>query len=83
MEKIHNGGDNPHRMPLMISKEMALKWLDNSTSEDEIKEILDYKISAEELTAHPVFTVRGKNKLTGPEIIEPYNWEGYTLELDC
>jgi putative SOS response-associated peptidase YedK len=83
MAKIHNGGDNPERMPLMIRRDQAMKWLDPATDENSIKEILGYKIPAEELTAHAVFTVRGKNKLVGPEIIEPYEWDGYRLELGC
>lgn len=81
MEKIHNGGDNPHRMPLMLGKKQVDQWLDNSCSEAELQEVLNYKIPEGDLKAHAVFTVRGKNKLPGDDVIKPYDWPGYSLVL--
>lgn len=83
MGKIHNGGDNPQRMPLMLQKDQAEKWLQPDLNEDEIKQVLGYHMPAGELHAHPVFTIRGKNKLPGRAVLEPYRWEGYSLELGC
>lgn len=81
MAKIHNGGDNPHRMPLMIEKDMIPPWLDPETPVEEIKQILDFHISAERLEAHPVFTVRGKNILSGDAIIKEHNYAGFENPL--
>lgn len=81
MAKIHNGGENPHRMPLMIEKEMIDRWLDPATPMEEVKQILDYKIPSVSLSAHPVFHVRGKNVLSGKDIIKEYEYEGFVNPL--
>jgi len=36
-EKIHNGGSNPFRMPLIIARENEEKWLDNTLNINDIK----------------------------------------------
>jgi len=38
LSKIHNGGNNPFRMPLIISKEKEEQWLDKSLTESNIKD---------------------------------------------
>ena len=81
MGKIHNGGENSRRMPLMLEKEMLSKWLDPLTPIQEIKELLNYKIASERLVAHPVFTIRGKNKLSGSAVIEECAYPNYSLDL--
>ena len=35
--KIHNGGKNPHRMPVIVGKENEEIWLDKSLNENDIK----------------------------------------------
>jgi putative SOS response-associated peptidase YedK len=37
--EIHNGGKNPFRMPLIISKENESRWLDRSLHRSEIKQL--------------------------------------------
>jgi len=37
LSKIHNGGKNPFRMPLIIPKEKEEQWLDKSLTESNIK----------------------------------------------
>ncbi|MEP6617107.1 MAG: SOS response-associated peptidase [Ginsengibacter sp.] len=81
MAKIHNGGPNSERMPLMLKKEMTDEWIDPKTPIDEIKKLLNYRIGANELQALPVAGVRGKNKLSGEEIIKEYQYPGYSLDL--
>ena len=82
MAKIHNGGPNPERMPLMVEKEMIGRWLDPSTPMDEVKKILSYQIGSSELDAIPVAGVRGKNKLEGEDIIKEYKYPGDALQLE-
>ena len=81
MGRIHNGGENSRRMPLMLEKEMLSQWLDPSTPLEKIKELLDYKIESNRLTAYSVFTIRGKNKLSGSAVIEECAYPDYALDL--
>ena len=81
MAKIHNGGDSPGRMPLMLEKDMIGKWLNPETNLAEIKEILSYKTATDRMQAHSVFTVRGKNKLSGEAIIDECQYADFTLDL--
>lgn len=37
MAEIHNGGKNPHRMPVIVPKERELEWLEPQLSVDNIK----------------------------------------------
>ncbi len=37
---VHNGGNNPHRMPVIIAKEDEEKWLNPDLTEAEIKELM-------------------------------------------
>ena len=71
LKKIHNGGEHPFRMPLVIPQELEQQWLSMDSSEKEIKEVLHYKVPAKELRAWPVHTIRGKNALSGPEVLQP------------
>jgi putative SOS response-associated peptidase YedK len=75
MAQIHNGGPNAGRMPLMVPYETELKWLQEDLSDEEIQEILDYEIPSEQLTCHPVYTIRTtKPRPDGKEKIEAFEW---------
>jgi putative SOS response-associated peptidase YedK len=75
MKQIHNDGDNAFRMPLMLPKELEMKWLQPDLTDAEIQEILSYEMPAEELNYHAVWTIRttkphpNKGKKT-----DPFNW---------
>jgi putative SOS response-associated peptidase YedK len=58
MKQIHNDGDNKWRMPLFLPKELEMKWLDPSLSDEQIKVILDFEMPAEKLCATPVWSIR-------------------------
>jgi putative SOS response-associated peptidase YedK len=58
MAKIHNAGPNSQRMPLMLSKELAVKWLDEHLSDQESDEILRFEFPAGQMEAWPVNTIR-------------------------
>ena len=81
MARIHNGGENFHRMPLVLEKEMVDQWLDPDTPVEKIKELLDHKISSEKMVAYPVATIRGKNKLEGAAILEECPYPDFALDL--
>lgn len=40
MYSIHNGGANPHRMPVILHRKDEKKWLDPNTAEDELKALM-------------------------------------------
>jgi putative SOS response-associated peptidase YedK len=75
MKKVHNGGEHPGRMPLAIERDMEKAWLSPDSTYKELKEVMDYKIPANHLTAWPVHTIRGKNARTGPDVLE--EWEEF------
>jgi len=58
MGKIHNGGPNSLRMPLILKKEMALHWLNEQLNDDEIENILNFEFAPGEMDAWPVNTIR-------------------------
>lgn len=60
LAKIHNSGPNSHRMPLVLTKELAEKWLRDDLSDSEIEEILHFEFPDSELEYWPVNTIRTK-----------------------
>lgn len=58
MSKIHNAGPNSHRMPLLLTKELAIKWLDENLPDEEIATIANYEFPAADMEAWPVNTIR-------------------------
>lgn len=58
MRIIHNGGPNAGRMPLILPKELALKWLEPDLPEAELKMIASYEFPSQQLEAWPVQTIR-------------------------
>jgi putative SOS response-associated peptidase YedK len=58
MKTIHNSGPNSGRMPLILDKDRAIKWLDPEITESEIKAIAEYEYPADQLEAWPVNTIR-------------------------
>lgn len=62
MKKIHNTGPNSHRMPLLLTKELANKWLDAKLDDMEMKKILDFEFPDSALEAWPVNTIRTRKE---------------------
>lgn len=58
LAKIHNAGLNSHRMPLVLTNELAKKWLDVNLGDNEMKKILEYEFPDSNLEAWPVNTIR-------------------------
>lgn len=71
MAKIHNDGPNGNRMPLILSKELAERWLNPALTDDELRTILEYKIPSGELNTWPVNTIR-KRKPDDNCVIEEF-----------
>lgn len=70
MARIHNSGPNSQRMPLIVTKELALKWLNENLSDAEITEILQFEFPEKFLETWPVHTIRTK-KEDIEEVIAP------------
>ena len=62
MAKIHNSGQNSSRMPLILTKQLAKKWLDEKTDDKAIEEILAFEFPASKLEAWPVNTIRTRKE---------------------
>jgi putative SOS response-associated peptidase YedK len=69
MNKIHNAGPNSHRMPLLLTKELAVQWLDENLSDTAIEKIIHYEFPASEMEYWPVNTIR-KRKPDDKSVIE-------------
>ncbi|QJB34893.1 SOS response-associated peptidase family protein [Chitinophaga oryzae] len=77
MAGIHNSGTNKHRMPLFLTEEMAQSWISASLQENEMKEILAYKIPDKDLEYHPVYSIRGgKVRPDGMPKYTLWEWPG-------
>ena len=51
--QIHNGGKNPFRMPLIISKENETDWLDKSLKNTDIQQFFQ-PFDAKQMDAYPI-----------------------------
>lgn len=71
MGKIHNAGPNSRRMPLILKKEMALHWLDDNLTDNEIGNIINYEFPPGEMEVWPVNTIRTR-KQDDESVIEVY-----------
>ncbi len=58
LHKIHNAGDNPYRMPLMLPFEMSEQWINGELPEDEYRDLLNYTMPASHLDYHTVFSLQ-------------------------
>ncbi len=74
MAKIHNGGNNSNRMPLILSKELAEKWLSENLTDNELNKILGYQFSDNKMEAWPVNTIRTRKDDT-EKILEPVDFK--------
>lgn len=70
MEKIHNHGDNAHRMPLILDRNMEAAWMNPNTPQGTVDQILNYSIAADKLNAWPIQSVRKRDRPDGPELWE-------------
>lgn len=70
MKKVHNGGEHPGRMPLVIERDMEAVWLNPKSTDKELDEVLKYHIPAGHLEAWPVHKIRGRSAATGPAVLE-------------
>ncbi len=76
MKKIHNGGPNKHRMPIILNDLSLLPWLDRSLSDEQLQAILESEFPASEMHAWPVFSIRTtKQRPDGKMCFEPFEWE--------
>ena len=60
MRQIHNSGDNAYRMPLFLSRELELRWLDPGLSEAGMAEILSYEMPDDQMAYNSVYSIRGR-----------------------
>ncbi len=76
MANIHNGGANSNRMPLILTKVLAEKWLIEKLQDEEINEIIHYEFPADEMEAWPVNTIRTR-KADDENVIKEMKYENF------
>lgn len=54
MRNIHNSGENPHRMPLMLPQELEREWLNPALNDLDMQRIFEYEMPSEALEYWPV-----------------------------
>ena len=75
MMKIHNDGENKHRMPLFLSPELEQAWILPDLKENEMREIFNYEMPPEAMNYQPVYTLRGVDERPdGKSKYEFWNW---------
>lgn len=62
LAKIHNAGPNSHRMPLILTREKALQWLDDQLTDGEMDELLHYEFPEAAMETWPVNTIRTRKQ---------------------
>ncbi len=75
MRRIHNGGENAGRMPLMLPAELEEEWLSPALSDNGLQQILQYALPSEALEYRTVNSVR-KAKPDDESVIESKVYEG-------
>ncbi|OOQ58297.1 SOS response-associated peptidase [Mucilaginibacter pedocola] len=74
---IHNDGDNKHRMPLFLTREMEQAWVLDDLGDDDMEEFFHYSIPSDDLVHYPVFSIRGgKEQPEGKQRDALYDWGG-------
>jgi putative SOS response-associated peptidase YedK len=58
MQTIHNSGEHGGRMPLLLTKQLAFKWLQPNLNDVEIANIAAFEMPSNQLEAWPVHTIR-------------------------
>ena len=76
--KIHNGGKNPFRMPVIIGKENEILWLDNSLKKSDIQQFFQ-PFDANMMDAYPISKDFLKRSPDDASIIEPAVFENQSL----
>lgn len=70
MAKIHNAGPNSHRMPLLLSKELAIQWLSPELTDAGMEKILAFEFPETNMDCWPVHTIRTR-KADDETVIAP------------
>ncbi|AYD47372.1 SOS response-associated peptidase [Arachidicoccus soli] len=81
MRQIHNSGDHPFRMPLMLTKELEQKWLQPNLSDEAIQSILDFEMPSNELDYWPVKSLYRADPFD-KELIKPFVYEGLEAQVE-
>jgi len=73
MRYIHNGGDNPNRMPVILPRECESIWLDPRLKRDEVMELCK-PFAEDKMVDWTVSRLVNNNKSDNnqPEMIKPY-----------
>jgi putative SOS response-associated peptidase YedK len=60
MRQIHNGGDNAHRMPLFLPKDLEMEWLKPDLTDERMATLLAFEMPPDQIVFDPVFSIRSR-----------------------
>jgi putative SOS response-associated peptidase YedK len=60
MRQIHNSGDNAHRMPLFLPKELEIEWLKQDLTDEQMARLLGFEMPPDQIVFDPVFSIRSR-----------------------
>jgi putative SOS response-associated peptidase YedK len=75
MRNIHNSGDNPHRMPLMLPPELEREWLNPALADEDMNRIFSYEMPSEALEYWPVKSLYRTDPYD-EQVMAPENYAG-------
>jgi putative SOS response-associated peptidase YedK len=70
MKELHNSGANSGRMPLILPRTLAKKWLDPSLTDEDMRTLLSYEYPSEDMEYWPVHSIRTR-KPDDASVIQP------------
>lgn len=75
MRGIHNSGDNPYRMPLMLPQELEREWLNPGLTDLDIQRICDYEMPSGALEYWPVNSLYRTDPFN-EHVVDPVEYDG-------
>jgi putative SOS response-associated peptidase YedK len=60
MRQIHNSGDNAHRMPLFLPKDLEMEWLKPDLTDEQMAKLLGFEMPPDQIVFDPVFSIRSR-----------------------
>lgn len=60
MRRIHNAGENKHRMPLFLTPEMEQAWVLDDLSDDDMDEFFHFEMPSDAIAHHSVYSIRSR-----------------------
>lgn len=81
MRVVHNGGEYPFRMPLVLQDDQEAAWLDPTISIEEINELLAYQVPSNNLTIWPTVSPLKRERVRGEALYQQVEVPNLDVDL--